>query len=89
MEMKYCQSCGMPLESEEVLGTNRDGSKNEDYCVYCYEDGAFTSNCTMEEMIEFCLDSTAKSGLYTDRAQGKQMMLEWFPTLTRWRQALG
>ena len=35
-EMNFCQSCGMPL-TEEVLGTNVDGSKNEDYCMYCYK----------------------------------------------------
>ena len=29
-KIKYCQSCGMPL-TDEVLGTNADGSKNEDY----------------------------------------------------------
>jgi len=29
MEMKFCQSCGMPL-TEDVLGTNADGSKNEE-----------------------------------------------------------
>ena len=29
-KMKFCQSCGMPL-TNEVLGTNADGSKNEDY----------------------------------------------------------
>ena len=29
MEQKFCQSCGMPLTSE-ILGTNADGSKNED-----------------------------------------------------------
>ena len=28
MEMKFCQSCGMPL-TPEILGTNADGSKNE------------------------------------------------------------
>ena len=39
-EMKFCQSCGMPL-TEDVLGTNADGSKNEDYCMYCYRDGKF------------------------------------------------
>ena len=33
MKQKFCQSCGMPL-TEEVLGTNADGSKNEDYCMY-------------------------------------------------------
>ena len=53
MEMKFCQSCGMPL-TQEILGTNADGSKNEDYCMYCYKDGKFTQDCTMEEMIEFC-----------------------------------
>ena len=26
-EMKFCQSCGMPL-NDELLGTNADGSKN-------------------------------------------------------------
>ena len=40
MEQKFCQSCGMPL-TEEILGTNADGTKNEDYCIYCYKDGKF------------------------------------------------
>ncbi len=53
MEMKFCQSCGMPL-TQEILGTNADGSKNEDYCIYCYKDGKFLQECTMEEMIEHC-----------------------------------
>ena len=35
MEQKFCQSCGMPL-TEEILGTNADGIKNEDHCIYCY-----------------------------------------------------
>jgi len=35
MEQKFCQSCGMPL-NPEVLGTEKDGSKNEEYCTYCY-----------------------------------------------------
>ena len=48
--MKFCQSCGMPL-TEDVLGTNADGSKNKDYCMYCYRDGKFLQECTMEEMI--------------------------------------
>ena len=39
MQQKFCQSCGMPL-TEEILGTNADGIKNEDYCIYCYKDGA-------------------------------------------------
>ena len=26
MENKYCQSCGMPLQNQDELGTNSDGS---------------------------------------------------------------
>ena len=40
MEQKFCQSCGMPMTTE-IYGTNADGTLNEDYCMYCYKDGAF------------------------------------------------
>ena len=39
MKNKICQSCGMPITSNEQLGTNRDGSANIDYCKYCYKNG--------------------------------------------------
>ena len=45
-ETKFCQSCGMPLDSKDVCGTNQDGSINEEYCIYCYKDGAFVDDCT-------------------------------------------
>lgn len=54
MEMKFCQSCGMPLTSDEVCGTNADGSLSADYCTYCYQQGKFAQDCTMDEMIEHC-----------------------------------
>ncbi len=40
MEQKFCQSCGMPL-IDDNRGTNADGSRNFDYCIYCYKDGEF------------------------------------------------
>ena len=88
-EMKFCQSCGMPL-TQEILGTNADGSKNEDYCMYCYKDGKFTQDCTMEEMIEFCsrfVDEVNKNmpkPMTKDEYKG--MMRQFFPTLKRWKQ---
>ena len=45
VQIKFCQSCGMPL-TDDVLGTNSDGSKNEDYCMYCYRNGKFLQDCT-------------------------------------------
>ena len=37
-----CQSCGMPLSKDPKNGgTNKDGSKSDKYCSYCYKDGKF------------------------------------------------
>ena len=89
MEQRFCQSCGMPL-TEEILGTNADGSKNEDYCMYCYKDGQFLQDCTMDEMIEHCsqfVDQVNKQmPKPMTKDEYKQMMKEYFPMLKRWRK---
>ena len=88
-EMKFCQSCGMPLNAEN-LGTNADGSKNEDYCLYCYKDGKFTNDCTMEEMIEVCaqfVDEVNKNmPKPMTKEEYKDMMWQCFPMLKRWKK---
>ena len=87
--MKFCQSCGMPL-NEHVLGTNADGSKNDDYCMYCYQNGKFTNDCTMDEMIEFCaqfVDEVNKNmPKPITKAEYKEMMRQYFPMLKRWKK---
>ena len=94
-KMKFCQSCGMPLTAD-VLGTNADGSKNEEYCIYCYKDGAFTGDFTMEEMAEFCAQFVDEYNKNTEqnlsREEYKQMLLQYYPNLKRWKlpaEALG
>ena len=88
-EMKFCQSCGMPL-TENVLGTNADGSKSEEYCNYCYQDGKFTTECTMEEMAEFCsqfVDEYNKhTGQNLNREEYKKVLLQFYPSLKRWKK---
>jgi len=50
---KSCQSCGMPMQSEADFGTEADGKRSEDYCTYCYRNGAFTDpEITIDEMAE-------------------------------------
>jgi len=86
----------MPMgDTDEMYGTNADGSKNTDYCKYCFENGNLTQNCTMEQMIEICvphmLDSADK-GMDKEDAQNlteekaREMMREFFPTLKRWKK---
>jgi len=55
MEHKHiCQSCSMPLGDQQLMGTEQDGSVNQDYCIYCYKNGEFTNpGMTMEEMQTF------------------------------------
>ena len=89
--MSFCQSCGMPL-TEDVLSTNADGSKNEDYCMYCYRDGKFLQDCTMDEMIEHCAQfvGAVNEGLpqpITKEEYIGQMKM-YFPHLKRWRKEL-
>ena len=87
MEQNFCQSCGMPL-TEELLGTNADGSKNADYCIYCSKDGRFVQDCTMEEMIETCsqfVDEVNKSlPQPITKEEYKEQMRKYFPYLKRW-----
>lgn len=81
---KFCQSCAMPLTQAEDYATNKDGSKNEDYCQYCYKDGAFTADCSMDEMIEFCVPHMAGANTGLTEAQARTQMQEFFPKLKRW-----
>lgn len=72
--------------SEEVCGTNADGSKNGDYCQYCYEKGAFTApDISMEEMIGICVGPMVESNAEMTEEQARGMMRAFFPSLKRWR----
>lgn len=84
--MKFCQSCGMPLSGDpQLLGTNADGSKNEDYCEYCYVDGKYTVDTTMDRMIEFCIPHVLAANPQMTEDSARAMMKEMYPTLKRWQ----
>ena len=36
-----CQCCGMPIDDDSILGRDKDGTLNEEYCKWCYADGIF------------------------------------------------
>ena len=86
---QFCQSCGMPLTKNEDCGTNADGTINFDYCQYCYQDGKFLQDVTMEGMIEHCaqfVDEVNKNlPQPMTKEEYKQMMRGFFPMLKRWK----
>ncbi len=85
-EMKFCQSCGMPMTEEHIHGTEEDGTRSKDYCSYCYQGGKFVSEMTMEEMIDFCAKPMAASNPGMTEEQAKAQMRQFFPMLLRWKK---
>ena len=81
---QICQSCAMPMDNETVFGTNRDGSKNPDYCKYCYKNGEFTDNVSMEKYIEMMVPFADQAGMTGE--QMRKYCKEVFPTLKRWKK---
>lgn len=82
-EQKFCQSCAMPMTSEEQFGTNENGSKNLDYCIYCYKDGDFVEKVGMDEFIEKCSQFGEQAGM--TNAEMRVHCQKVFPELKRWK----
>lgn len=81
----FCQSCGMPLERTEDLGTNADASRNMEYCLYCYQKGEFTvPDITLEQMIDKCSHIMSDMKIM-DFEEAKKMNSAFLPTLGRWK----
>lgn len=81
---KICQSCGMPMADDSLLGTNADGTINENYYKYCYKDGKFIDDVTMEEYIEMCSQFGSQANMTNE--QMKEFCQKLFPTLKRWKK---
>ena len=62
-----CQCCGMPLD-DSVIGREKDGSLNEDYCKWCYADGAYTY-ADMDDLIEVCVPHMVSEGFTEEQAR--------------------
>ena len=77
-----CQCCGMPLE-DAIIGRNRDGSLNEDYCQWCYADGTYTYS-SMDDLIDVCVGHMAGEGFTEEQARA--YLKQKLPTLNYWKR---
>ena len=87
MEHKIrCQSCGMPLSTDfGNYGTDEAGAPVSEYCMFCYQGGAFTNpNQTLDEMIASSVENmTGDLGMPIEQA--RQMAKTVIPSLKRWQ----
>lgn len=74
----------MPMADDSLLGTNADGTINGNYCKYCYKDGKFIDDVTMEEYIEMCSQFGSQPNMTNE--QMKEFCQKLFPTLKRWKK---
>lgn len=82
----FCQSCGMPLEAPQDFGTAADGSRVDDYCQFCFQQGAFTEpDITAPAMIDKCIALMTRQGVMAE-AQARTLMTDLVPRLKRWRE---
>ena len=78
-----CQSCGMAMHDSEY-GKNADGTANTDYCKYCFREGHFVSDETMEEMVESCIKYYVGNEFETAE-EAREYLTRLYHTLKRWK----
>ncbi|MBQ6077576.1 MAG: helix-turn-helix domain-containing protein [Clostridia bacterium] len=77
-----CQCCGMPLQ-DEIIGKDKDGTPNENYCKWCYADGTYTYS-DMDDLIDVCIPHMINESFSEEQARAylKQML----PQLDYWKR---
>lgn len=79
-----CQSCTMPIDNMADRGTEKDGSKNSEYCKYCYQDGNLIEpDMTLSQMKEMVTMQMKKMNLPETIIQHS---LNALPGLKRWQK---
>ena len=77
-----CQCCGMPLE-DAIIGREKDGTLNEDYCKWCYADGTYTYS-DMDDLIEVCVRNMVSEQFPEE--QVRAYLKETLPKLDYWKR---
>ncbi len=77
-----CQCCGMPLE-DDIIGRNKDGTLNENYCQWCFADGTYTYS-DMDDLINVCAGHMANEGFSEEQARA--YLKQTLPTLDYWKR---
>ncbi|WP_165170399.1 zinc ribbon domain-containing protein [Adlercreutzia sp. ZJ242] len=82
----YCQSCGMGFFGDpETHGTNADGSASDEYCTWCYQNGAFQGEESMDDLIERCAPYMMES-THVSYEEAVSIMGAILPHLKRWQE---
>ena len=79
----FCQCCGMPLSEDSVISREPDGSCNEDYCKWCYADGAFAYE-SKDSLLDFLVSHMPNPGHLPD-GQRREAFDRQLSQLKHWK----
>ena len=80
-----CQSCAMPMTTPDEFGTQAGGSYHDEYCTYCFQEGAFTDpNLTLDHMVDFTSEMMVSDEDISE-SEARQAARESLAPLKRWR----
>jgi radical SAM superfamily enzyme len=81
-----CQSCAMPMDKTELFGTNKDGTRSNGYCTFCFQNGKFTEpEMTMQQMVDKCVRIMVQRNIMAE-ADARKLMAGAIPNLKRWKK---
>lgn len=89
MKQRICQSCGMSMPTDDLLGTHGNGCLCTEYCYHCFQKGFFT-NSSLEEQIELNIQPESlnafnkASGTHFTKEEAAEGLHKFLPTLKRW-----
>ncbi len=78
-----CQCCGMPLEDDASVSREPDGTLNEEYCKWCYNQGQFAYS-SMEELTSFLVEHMSNENW--PKEQARAYFEAQLPQLGHWRK---
>jgi len=75
----------MPLIKKKEFGTNKNKTRNREYCWSCFNNGKFLDEgITLQEKIKKNIEFAIKTGWSEEQA--KEIANEVLPNLKRWRK---
>lgn len=77
-----CQCCGMPLD-DSIISHEKDGSRNENYCKWCYADGKYMYS-NIDDLIEICVKNMV-SAEHTEN-EVREYLKATLPQLDYWKR---
>jgi hypothetical protein len=92
-ENTKCGSCGMPLgefmaDGNKLYnyGFEKDGSRNPEYCIFCYSDGGFKEPfITMQKIMERSVENMIYE-LHIPSEKAVETAQRIIPHLKRWKK---